>query len=214
MDEIAKTSLGMVPLRLFAERSRLSKYRQLPRLADMPPSKPFQNNPNIFNRVIFLIEDGICPESLLPNNANASKLASFPILVGREPFKRFCCSSNKFKLASFSIPIGMLPKIRLLSKCKLVTSIDKLAIELGKTPLRRLFPAPNVTRLVQLVNEVMKLKSSSPSPLPPRLFLLKLSLWRLFRSPKFTGIDPVNLLRRRRSPGALMHCPAMLVLAR
>lgn len=140
-------------------------------LGGRPPSKSISNNTNRLNLISFPIEDGIFPESLLVNNANASNLTSFPIPIGREPVKRFPCSDNKFKLARFSIPTGMLPKMRLFSKCKLVSRIDKLASELGNAPIRRLLSAPNVKRLVQLLNEVINKTqiiltiSSTPQPI-------------------------------------------------
>ena len=85
------------------------------------------------------------------------------------PMKRLYSMAKAIKLTRFPNVTGIIPEISLLPKYNLVSWVDKLPTDMGKTPPNWFVLKSIISSLLQFVKDVKK------SRLPPRSLSLKAS---------------------------------------
>ncbi|URE09818.1 hypothetical protein MUK42_30163 [Musa troglodytarum] len=145
------------------------------------------------------------PENLLPYKIRASRLTSSPRKSGILPVKWFSFKLSVTRLTKFLMPGGKNPEIRLRPSVRLLSWIERFAMEAGSTPPRSFSIRLSSSSWLQFVKEEMN--SQSSASLASRLLFPRETCLRYGRLPRLAGIRPLKLLRLR------SICPSDVALA-
>lgn len=138
------------------------------------------------------MEDGICPDYLLPLRDITCIFCNLPKEVGMMPVSRLSSMVKTAKLIKFPISFGMLPTILLESKYICLIWVERLPTVSGKTPPKLFIPRSKYSNLLQFTRVGKKAKSSLE--LLPKRFCPNPSHQRSCRLPKLVGSGLTKLL--------------------
>ena len=124
----------------------------------MVPPNLFHSKAISNNLVKLPMEAGISPDSLFPIKPIISIFWSLQKLVGMMPVNLLSFKIKTIKLTKFPNDVGILPDISLNAKDKYVSWVDKLDIELGKTPPNWFVAKSKYWSLLQFVKDIKKRK--------------------------------------------------------
>ena len=127
------------------------------------------------------MELGICPDNLFPDKYHPCIFKNFPKQVGITPVKKASSMPKLIKLIRFCNAARIKPDIWLPPKYNKWSCVDKLPMELGKTPSNWFIADVSDSILLQFVKDIKKFKSLS------NLFLLRCSNLRSSKNPKLVG---------------------------
>ena len=141
----------MDPFRLFCEMFKNCKFWQFTIVGGMVPLNLFSPNPSVNKYVRLPIEVGISPDNLFPLKPNTCIFWNFLIVVGMMPVKWLQYKLKIIKLTRFSNDARIVLDISLNARYKLGSWVDKLDIELGKTPTNWFVSKSNTWSLLKML---------------------------------------------------------------
>uniref|UniRef100_A0A6N2LJ63 Uncharacterized protein n=1 Tax=Salix viminalis TaxID=40686 RepID=A0A6N2LJ63_SALVM len=190
-------SVGMVPCKWFEDRSIKCNRVAFPSSGGTYPDKLFSPITSLVSVLMFLIERGIGPESLLLSSKKTDRFLKFPMESGIPPVKTLLDKSSLLRDSSNPISFGMKPE-SLLPRRK---RMDSYIIEHGHVPNRR----RDWTRELVL-KKFLKFPIEFGIP-PVKTLLDKSSLLRDSRNPISFGMKPESLLPRRKRMDRFLKFP-------
>ncbi|KAF8006279.1 hypothetical protein BT93_K0541 [Corymbia citriodora subsp. variegata] len=134
----------------------------------MLPSRLLPRKYNLFKFFRLPTDDGRLPDNLFPFKNRITSFLRFPISRGMLPESWFCPKSMTCKPTRFLKLVGMIPYNLFWFKRSVVKVDEKLPRHSGKAPLRLLLFTASCSKLLALVKEQMKSKSSTTPPVPWR----------------------------------------------
>ena len=147
------------------------------------------------------------PSKEFPCRCRFSKFKQFSFVAGISQDKLFLETSKELIFFKLPSSTGNFPLNELYNKlsdsdkerkkkkkfASIKLSVDKLPIELGKTPFNWFASIPSSSIFVQFLKVIKKSKSL------PKLLLVRRRSLRSSRYPKLVGTDPTKLLLPRSS---------------
>uniref|UniRef100_A0A6N2LJ29 Uncharacterized protein n=1 Tax=Salix viminalis TaxID=40686 RepID=A0A6N2LJ29_SALVM len=128
-------SVGMVPCKWFEDRSIKCNRVAFPSSGGTYPDKLFSPITSLVSVLMFLIERGIGPESLLLSSKKTDRFLKFPMESGIPPVKTLLDKSSLLRDSSNPISFGMKPE-SLLPRRKRMDRFLKFPMEAGIKPVR------------------------------------------------------------------------------
>lgn len=108
-EESSTTNLGIIPWRLFWERSKSYKFCRFLKVEGMFPLNSFFSRWSDCNWFMLAIEDGMWPESEFPDKSKRHSILLLPIAFGMLHVKLWFAIVNYVKLTRSPILAGIRP---------------------------------------------------------------------------------------------------------